>query len=708
MKTTKIGLIKKFKKQSKPLRRILLLIGLIYLVSLVFFSKALLLLAGIETPLRITILIVLALFLFIYLLSSVLLLFTHKKKSLIVLYIVFILISSILGVGSYYIEKTYGIIENVQKAQVTYKSVMISLVDKSAYEKVGMISSKEDPTGYIIPKDMIKKYNITGEIVEYDDYISMMSDLYDGVIDALFIADNYVTMFNNYEKFQNIHDETKVIYEMEKELDNIDKVSYTSKDLTEPFTILLMGVDATGDGLSKGASFNGDTLMLISFNPKTLSSTVFSIPRDTYVPIACRNNQEAKINSSAYGGTSCVVKTIENLTSIKIDYYVKINFTGVVKLVDDLGQIEVDVPVSICEQDSQRRFGEHEICLEKGLQKLNGEQALALSRHRHSLPLGDFQRVQHQQLVVEGMLNSLKKVKDVDTFYKILSDVTNNIDTNMTTPQILSLYKTAKKVLLDKDSTAKLSIQRTYLTGYDLTMYLPSTKSYAYTFQYYRQSLDDIVNAMKINLEITKPELIKTFSYNPNEPYEQSIAGKTYYKEDRRELLPNFIGQTKSYIESWANERNINISFVEVSESDPLYNGGIDGTIVSQKEHVGQLVEGIKTLELYVIKRTNGQTDNNTTVEPKEQENTTPEKQAEETEEKLPNFYGKSLDEFNKWKNNLTGVSIVFDVKELSVEDALGIDDELSNNHVYKQSVDAGTPLKDVTSLIVYVYKESN
>ncbi len=708
MKTTKIGLIKKFKKQSKPLRRILLLIGLIYLVSLVFFSKALLLLAGIETPLRITVLIVLTLFLFIYLLSSILLLFTHKKKSLITVYIVFILISAVLSVVSYYIEKTYGIIENVQKSQVTYKSVMISLVDKSTYEKVGMISSKDDPTGYIIPKDMIKKYNITGEIVEYDDYISMMSDLYDGVIDALFIADNYVTMFNNYEKFQNIQDETKIIYEMEKELDNVDKVSYTSKDLTEPFTILLMGVDATGDGLSKGASFNGDTLMLISFNPKTLSSTVFSIPRDTYVPIACRNNQEAKINSSAYGGTSCVVKTIENLTSIKIDYYVKINFTGVVKLVDDLGQIEVDVPVSICEQDSQRRFGEHEICLEKGLQKLNGEQALALSRHRHSLPLGDFQRVQHQQLVVEGMLNSLKKVKDVDTFYKILSDVTNNIDTNMTTPQILSLYKTAKKVLLDKDSTTKLSIQRTYLTGYDLTIYLPSTKSYAYTFQYYRQSLDDIVNAMKINLEITKPELIKTFSYNPNEPYEQSIAGKTYYKEDRRELLPNFIGQTRSYVESWANERNINISFVEVSESDPLYNGGVDGTIVSQKEHVGQLVEGIKTLELYVIKRTNVKTDNNTTVETKEQENTTPEKQSEEIEEKLPNFYGKSLDEFNKWKNNLAGVSIVFDVKELSVEDAVGIDGELLNNHIYKQSVETGTSLKDVTSLIVYVYKESN
>ena len=119
--------------------------------------------------------------------------------------------------------------------------------------------------------------------------------------------------------------------------------------------------------------------------------------RDTFVAISCYGGTESKINSSAYGGTSCVVKTIENLTDIKIDYYVKINFTGVVKLVDDLGGVEVDVPIKFCEQDSQRRKSEeYRICLDKGVQVLNGEQALALSRHRKTLPLGDFQRVQHQ------------------------------------------------------------------------------------------------------------------------------------------------------------------------------------------------------------------------------------------------------------------------------------------------------------------------
>ena len=70
---------------------------------------------------------------------------------------------------------------------------------------------------------------------------------------------------------------------------------------------------------------------------------MFSIPRDLYVPIACNNNRYAKINSSAAYGSSCVINTVQQLTDVNIDYYVKINFTGVVKLIDAIGGITVDV-----------------------------------------------------------------------------------------------------------------------------------------------------------------------------------------------------------------------------------------------------------------------------------------------------------------------------------------------------------------------------
>ena len=705
-KKTKKSFIKKFNRQSKPLRIFFLLIGIIYIIGIVLFTKSLLSLKGIETTIRIILLVAFYIFLIIYFFVGVLLLFTGKKKRFVFLLIIATLLSCLFYVGSYFIDKTYGIIDTVQKKYVEYKSVMISMADTTSYNKIGMISEENDPTGYILPKEMIEKFDIKGEIVQYDDYIEMLTDLYDGKIDAMFVSDGYVTMFNSYEKFAKIASETKVVYEYSKELENKDNVTYSTKDLTEPFTMLLMGIDGTGDGISSASSFNGDSLMLITFNPNTLTATMFSIPRDTYVPISCRGDQENKINSSAYGGTTCVVNTIQNLIGIDIDYYVKINFTGVVKLVDDLGGIYVDVPMDFCEQDSQRRFGEYEICLNTGYQKLNGEEALALSRHRHTLPLGDFQRVQNQQLVVEAMVESAKNISSIENFYQILNDVANNVDTNMSTSQILSLYKVGKNILLNKiNGNSSITIEKTYLTGYDLTMYMNSTKSYVYTFQYYKQSLDDIVHAMKVNLELEEPELIKTFSFSANESYEAKVIGKDYYNETRRELLPNFVGQNRSYVEAWALERGITVNYKEVSEGDSLYNSSYsNGYVVSQNEHAGLLVDNLSSINISIIKNDKTSSSNNIKDE---NENKDEDKEGEK-EETLPDFTGKSLDEFNSWKNSLKGKNMIIDVEVLDANDLLTLEiDDLKDNTIYKQSVKSGTNLEDIDHLIVYYYKAS-
>lgn len=687
-KLHKMSFLHKWKRQNRPLRIALLSISILFAVVLVFFTISVLKLTGIETGLRTIGLIILYIHLVVLSIGGTILLFTNRKILLIALLTVTLIYSTFLVIASYFIDRTYGILDNAQKKYVDYTTVLISLKDTDSYDRIGIISAKDHPTGYIIPQEMIKEHHIEGELVEYDDYISMISDLYDGKIDALFIDEGYVTTYNSYEKFANLQTETKVIYTMTKKMENIDNVSYSIKNLTEPFTVLLMGVDSTGDDIASSASFNGDSIMMITFNPKTLNATVFSIPRDTYVPIACANNRENKINASAYGGATCVVKTVENLTGIEVDYYAKVNFTGVVKLVDDLGGIEVDVPLDFCEQDSKRRFEEHLICLKKGPQKLNGEQALALARHRKTLPLGDFQRVQNQQLVVEGMVKELKNIDSVENFYTILDHVVDNIDTNMTTPQILSLYNVGKDVLLGAlNKNANLSIEKTYLTGYDLTTYMDAMNSYIYTFQYYRQSLDEIVNLMKSNLEIEKPNLIKTFSWDANEHYEQRVTGKNYYNETKRELLPNFIGKTKSEIEAWSEARSIEVEFHTKVSNQP------DGIILTQSEHTGKLVDLITKIT-FTISEFDGST--NTPTEPEETKT-------------IPNFTGMSLEEFQHWKNKLKDVTLVMDTIPLTPEDILSLDGiDLKPGTIYRQSVAPGEKIENVTTLKVYYYEETD
>ena len=607
-------LFNKLKKCSKPSKILFLISLIVYLLSLIFFTINVFSLAGIETTIRIVTLVIFYLLLFGYLIGGLITIITKRKKTFIFLVLLSLLFSSTFVISSYYIHTTYSKINTLNKQYVTYTSNMISLkdTDKEKIKTIGMISDKSDIEGYILANKIIENKNIDKKnIKKYDDYYEMLTDLYSKDIDAAFVTSNYSILFSSEELFSNIKNDVSVIYEYSKKMKNKDNSSsdiLSSKKLTEPFTVLILGVDSEKDGLNANQAFNGDTLMMITFNPKTLNATMFSIPRDTYVPIACRNNAENKINSAAANGTKCVIDTIENLTDIDIDYYVKINFKGVVDLVNSLGGVNVDVPVHFCEQNSDRLFGQHEICLKEGYQKLDGEQALALARHRKTLPLGDFQRVQHQQLVVEAVAQKAKSIRSVNDFYNVLDSISKNIDTNMTTNKMLSFYNVLKKMLKDASNKDTLiTIDHTYLTGSDLMMYNSSTRMNMYTFQYNRSSLAEIVELMKINLEIKKPRMIKTFSFSINETYEQKIAGKSGKSTNipvtnGADVVPNLVGQSTTYAQNWAKARSINVSINYIHSNDPLYDKSLaEGTIVSQSINAKTAVSQVKSITISVI-----------------------------------------------------------------------------------------------------------
>ena len=151
--------------------------------------------------------------------------------------------------------------------------------------------------------EWINKDNIKNPIEYYSNNYEMLEALYNKEIDAVFINKDYVTLYSSEEKFANIGTETKIIKEYSKEMKTEEsELLVSTKSLTEPFTVLVMGVDSDSkDGLDANAAFNGDTLILVTFNPKTLTATMFSLPRDLYVQIYNRNNKPIglnKINSS--------------------------------------------------------------------------------------------------------------------------------------------------------------------------------------------------------------------------------------------------------------------------------------------------------------------------------------------------------------------------------------------------------------------------
>lgn len=422
---------------------------------------------------------------------------------------------------------------------VTLKSSNIKDIKELEDSKIGMINDSNNIEGYSIPMEIVKEENINKEnITSYDSFNEMLKGLYNKEIDAMFVSSSYVSMFVTEEGFENIAEETKVIYEKNKKA--IKKQNTSSKTLSEPFTLLIMGVDSSANSLKKSNSFNGDTLILITFNPNTMNATILSIPRDTRVPIVCtKYKSKNKINSTGAYGADCVMDTITNFTGIKIDYWVKVNFQGVISLVDALGGIDVDIPYAFCESDSKRRFGNNTIFIEKGPQTLNGEQALAFARNRHTWPRycgkkyskytsNDFIRGQNQQQLIKATVNKLKNIRSLSEIYEILDIVGDNIDTNIDKDTMITGFDTFKNIIFNSKNINNddfIGTQRLYLSGSDNMI------NGIYYFEYSSQSLKEIVDAMKINLEIKKPEMDKEFSFSINNPYEDVQIGKDVYKK---------------------------------------------------------------------------------------------------------------------------------------------------------------------------------
>ena len=604
--------------KSNILKKIIItIISLMLVLSTAFVVYSLIGLTGILLFYRISATILL-LFLDYILIDS---LIYHSKREKLKAFYVYVILSillvSALSVGGYYLFQITSKIDNFSKDNQIYKTVVITYKDD--YKKLneienttfGIVEDKSNIQSNILPKELINKYKIdskekNNEIKEYNSVEEMLQALIDEEVDTIFVSSNYKEIYGKLEQFENKLNDIKEIDSYSKKIKNKDintddsEISTsTAKKLTEPFTILLIGVDSETDGLNANQAFNGDTLMLISFNPDTLQATMFSIPRDTYVPICCNGNRLKKINTSAYGGTSCVLSTIKQYTGINIDYYVKINFKGVVNLVDNLGGIEVDVPMDFCEQDSNREFGDSEICLSKGYQKLNGEQALALARHRKTLVLGDFQRGQNQQLVVEGMMNSLKSIKSVNTVVSIFDTISKNIDTNLTKEQILSLYEVGKKMIIG-NNTNTLNIQKTFLRGYDANVNEYGVDSLRYAFFNFKGSLNEIVTAMKINLGIIEPTLIKTMSFDLNSPYERTIIGDKVYNEPRVVQIPDFTTYTIEAAMSWLESNNITCIINNVNGGSISPSEYINYKIVSHDPEPYVLAQSVNSLTLNV------------------------------------------------------------------------------------------------------------
>lgn len=228
---------------------------------------------------------------------------------------------------------------------------------------------------------------------------------------------------------------TDAISKTFKTLNNSDE-EYDVIEATEPLTILLMGVDM--DQATRGGNWEegrSDSMILLTVNPQTKTTTMMSLTRDIMVEIANGDGTSSgaieKLNHSySYGQAEMAVATIEKMMDININRYVEINMDGLVELVDAVGGITVNntlgFTISIDEYEPA-----YTATVAPGVQLVNGDQALVYARMRYDDPEGDYGRQKRQREVITAIVKKLLKLEGFTQYKKILDAISNNMRTDI-------------------------------------------------------------------------------------------------------------------------------------------------------------------------------------------------------------------------------------------------------------------------------------
>ena len=198
------------------------------------------------------------------------------------------------------------------------------------------------------------------------------------------------------------------------------------------FNILVLGLDGR-----EGLNDRTDTIILASLDGENKKARLLSIPRDTRVKI---KGGWDKVNAAyVYGGVELTKKTISDFLGIEIDRYVIINFNGLIKMVNEVGGITVNVPV--------RMYKPLEgIDLQPGLQDLNGEQVLAYARYRGTSG-GDIDRARRQQQVLKLLAEKVLSTYNPNRLVGLLEIAKKEMKTDLSMKEMIALARLAGPVM---------------------------------------------------------------------------------------------------------------------------------------------------------------------------------------------------------------------------------------------------------------------
>lgn len=279
------------------------------------------------------------------------------------------------------------------------------------------------------------------------------------------ITDQYLSLLESQDP--TIRESIKTIYNYEITT-KIEQQMTTKIANKYQFHIYLSGIDTFGPINTISRS---DVNIIASVNLETGKIILTTTPRDAYVQIPDGGkNQYDKLTHAGIYGIQTSVKTLENVYDIHIPYYMRVNFTSFIDIINVIGNIEVENTQAF----TARHGGYH---FPIGKIELNAEQALGFVRERYSLSNGDIDRGKNQIKVIEAIIKKMVKPSTISNINPLLDKLTQSVQTNIDIGTIMDWVNYQlnhnKKINIESVSlktSGQSGLQSFAMPGYNLYM----------------------------------------------------------------------------------------------------------------------------------------------------------------------------------------------------------------------------------------------
>ena len=301
--------------------------------------------------------------------------------------------------------------------------------------KIGVLKTMS-AQGTDVCLEELKKAGVNITTEEFDSSYRMTQALKGQAIDGMILDQGYLDTLLEMPGMENLDEEIVPVVQYYYDAPKTNTAE-TVDTAMEPFTVYISGIDTRENKLLRNS--RSDVNLLATVNPQSHEILLISIPRDYYVEtvcepdMGCMNGAMDKLTHTGLHGPETTEMTLEKLFDTSINYNVRVNFSSLVNVVDELGGVQVYNPEAFTSLSGPT--------FQQGDITLNGQQALAFVRERYAFTDGDRARGRNQMRVLTAIINKMISPKILTNFTGIMSSLSSSFETNMSEKDIKTLVQ---------------------------------------------------------------------------------------------------------------------------------------------------------------------------------------------------------------------------------------------------------------------------